>query len=158
MITYRTGDLFDADTEALVNTVNTVGVMGKGVALQFAERYKSNLERYKEACKSGELVVGKLLVTTDADMFGERIIVNFPTKQHWKHPSDPAYIEAGLVELVRVIKERAIASIALPALGCGNGGLSWAKVKPMIAHHLGDLEAEIVVYQPPADVTLAPRK
>lgn len=148
MIRYTTGNLLEAGTEALVNTVNTVGVMGKGIALQFAERYSSNLKRYKEACKSGELQVGKLLVTTDADMQGDRMIINFPTKKDWKHRSSYAYIEAGLKELAKLIAERNIRSIALPPLGCGNGGLQWAKVKPMIEQHLGALEADVVVYEP----------
>lgn len=152
MIRYTTGNLLEADTQALVNTVNTVGVMGKGIALQFAERYKSNLRTYKEACKSGELQVGRLLVTTDADIHGERIIINFPTKKDWKHRSSYAYIEAGLVELVHVMVARGIQSIAVPPLGCGNGGLDWAKVKPMIEAHLGALDAEVVVYEPSAAI------
>ena len=85
MITYTTGNLLEADTEALVNTVNTVGVMGKGIALQFAERFKTNLKVYKEACKSGSLTVGQLLAVRDSDLHGERLIINFPTKKDWKH-------------------------------------------------------------------------
>lgn len=152
MITYTTGNLLEADTEALVNTVNTVGVMGKGIALQFAERFKTNLKLYKEACKSGELVVGRMLAVTDADMQGERLIINFPTKKDWKHPSSYAYIEEGLKALVTLIKERHITSIALPPLGCGNGGLQWAKVKPMIEGHLGALDVRVVVYEPSAAI------
>jgi O-acetyl-ADP-ribose deacetylase (regulator of RNase III) len=152
MITYTTGNLLEADTEALVNTVNTVGVMGKGIALQFAERFKTNLKVYKEACKSGSLQVGQLLAVKDADMHGERLIINFPTKKDWKHPSSYAYVEEGLKALVTLIKERHITSIALPPLGCGNGGLQWAKVKPMIEGHLGALDVRVVVYEPSAAI------
>lgn len=152
MITYTTGNLLEADTEALVNTVNTVGVMGKGIALQFAERFKTNLKVYKEACKSGSLQVGQLLAVKDADMHGERLIINFPTKKDWKHPSSYAYVEEGLKALVTLIKERHITSIALPPLGCGNGGLQWVKVKPMIEGHLGALGIRVVVYEPSAAI------
>ena len=152
MITYTSGNLLEADTEALVNTVNTVGVMGKGIALQFAERFKTNLKLYKEACKSGSLQVGQLLAVKDADMHGERLIINFPTKKDWKHRSSYAYIEEGLKALVTLIKQRNITSIALPPLGCGNGGLQWAKVKPMIEDHLGALDLRVVVYEPSAAI------
>lgn len=152
MIRYTTGNLLEAEAEALVNTVNTVGVMGKGIALQFAERYKANLKRYKEACEKGELVVGQLLVTTDADMNEERTIINFPTKKDWKHRSSYTYIEDGLKALSTLIKERNIKSIALPPLGCGNGGLIWEKVKPMIEQHLGGLNVDVVVYEPSAAI------
>jgi O-acetyl-ADP-ribose deacetylase (regulator of RNase III)/uncharacterized protein YwgA len=152
MITYTTGNLLEADTEALVNTVNTVGVMGKGIALQFAERFKTNLKLYKEACKSGSLQVGQLLAVQDADMHGERLIINFPTKRDWKHRSSYAYIEEGLKALVTLINERKIQSIALPPLGCGNGGLLWSKVKPMIEEHLGVLGIRVVVYEPSAEI------
>jgi O-acetyl-ADP-ribose deacetylase (regulator of RNase III) len=152
MIRYTTGNLLEAETEALVNTVNTVGVMGKGIALQFAERFKTNLRLYKEACKSGSLQVGQLLAVADADIHGERLIINFPTKKDWKHRSSYAYIEAGLLELAKQIKERDIKSIALPPLGCGNGGLQWAKVKPMIEAHLGALDVDVVVYEPSAAI------
>ena len=148
MITYRIGDMLAADTQALVNTVNTVGVMGKGIALQFAERYKENLRIYKAECKSGALVPGKMLVVRDHDLHGERIIVNFPTKKDYKHKSKYEYIETGLTALVEAIKEYNIQSIAVPPLGCGNGGLDWAEVKPMIERHLGGLAVEVVVYEP----------
>lgn len=148
MITYRTGDLLTAGTQALVNTVNTVGVMGKGIALQFAERYKENLRVYQAACKSGTLTPGTMLVVRDHDLRGERIIVNFPTKKDYKHKSKYEYIETGLVALVQVIQEHGIRSIAIPPLGCGNGGLDWEVVKPMIERHLAAVDAEVVVYEP----------
>lgn len=152
MITYRTGDMLASGTQALVNTVNTVGVMGKGIALQFAERYKENLRVYQAACKSGTLVPGTMLVVRDHDLQGERIIVNFPTKKDYKHKSKYEYIESGLAALVASIKEHDIRSIAVPPLGCGNGGLDWDVVKPMIERYLGALQAEVVVYQPSAHV------
>lgn len=158
MITYRTGDLLAAGTQALVNTVNTVGVMGKGIALQFAERYRENLRVYQAACKSGALVPGIMLVVRDRDMQGERIIVNFPTKKDYKHKSTYAYIETGLVALVAAIKEHGIRSIAVPPLGCGNGGLDRSVVKPMIERHLGALDTEVVVYEPSAHVRTALRE
>ncbi len=152
MITCRTGDMLAAGTQALVNTVNTVGVMGKGIALQFAERYKENLRVYQAACKNGTLVPGTMLVVRDHDLQGERIIVNFPTKKDYKHKSKYEYIETGLVALVAAINEHNIRSIAVPPLGCGNGGLDWAEVKPMIVRHLGGLDAEVVLYEPSAHV------
>lgn len=158
MITYRTGDLLAAGTQALVNTVNTVGVMGKGIALQFAERYAENLRVYKAACKSGALVPGTMLVVRDRDMQGERVIVNFPTKKDYKHKSKYEYIETGLVALVAAIQEHGIRSIAVPPLGCGNGGLDWAVVKPMIERHLGALDTDVVVYEPSALVRAALRE
>lgn len=152
MITYRTGDMLSANVQALVNTVNTVGVMGKGIALQFAERYKENLRQYKQACKSGELQPGILLVVQDRDIHGDRTIINFPTKKHYRHPSKYEYIETGLKALTKVVRELSIKSIALPPLGCGNGGLDWQVVKEMIQRHLDSLETEVIVYEPSAEV------
>jgi O-acetyl-ADP-ribose deacetylase (regulator of RNase III) len=152
MIEYTTGNLLEADTEALVNTVNTVGVMGKGIALQFAKRYKENLRVYQAACKSGTLVPGTMLVVRDHDLHGERIILNFPTKKDFKHKSKYEYIETGLAALVQVIQEHGIRSIAIPPLGCGNGGLDWEVVKPMIERHLSTVDTEVVVYEPSARV------
>lgn len=135
-----------------MNTVNTVGVMGKGIALQFAERYKENLRVYQAACKSRALVPGTMLVVRDHDMQGERIIVNFPTKKDYKHKSKYEYIETGLVALAAAIKEHGIRSIAVPPLGCGNGGLDWDVVKPMIQLHLNALDTDVVVYEPSVHV------
>lgn len=139
------GNLFDANTDALVNAVNTVGVMGKGIALQFKERFPQNFKVYHTACKVGELTVGKLLFVQE----GEQWIINFPTKQHWKDASKIEYIEQGLQELVRELPNYPITSLALPALGCGLGGLNWAEVRPLIVHYLGNLtEVEVIVYAP----------
>lgn len=149
MIHYVTGNLLTATDEALVNTVNTVGVMGKGIALQFKETYPNNFHIYKQACKEGTLVPGKLLITKEATLdTAPKIIINFPTKKDWKHPSKYEYIEAGLKELVKVIDEHQIKSIAIPPLGCGNGGLDWTEVKTLMEKYLGQLDVDIHIYQP----------
>ena len=128
MIKYTKGNLLEAPAEALVNTVNTVGVMGKGIALQFKEAFPGNLKAYLKACKEGWLQPGKLLVFREKTLDGEKIIINFPTKTEWYRKSSYAYIEEGLKELAKVIMRERIKSIAIPPLGCGNGGLNWAKV------------------------------
>ena len=149
MITYTTGNLLDSEAEALVNTVNTVGVMGKGIALMFSERFKSNLAAYKKACKTGEVRTGKMFTTETGELMGPRWIINFPTKQNWRHPSQMEWIIDGLQDLKRVIIERQIHSIAIPPLGAGNGGLNWADVKRQIQLALADLtDVEIIIYEP----------
>jgi len=145
---YTTGNLLDADTQALVNTVNTVGVMGKGIALQFKHAFPENFKRYAEVCARGELKPGVLLTTVEHTTQGDRIIINFPTKVEYFRKSSYAYIEAGLKALVRLIAEQGITSIAVPPLGCGHGGLRWEKVKPMIEEHLGPLPIRVVLYEP----------
>lgn len=150
---YIKGNLLDASTQALVNTVNTVGVMGKGIARQFKERFPLNFKIYLEECKKGNLMPGKLLTVNDATLEGERTIINFPTKTEWYKKSQYSYIEHGLEELARVIVEKDIKSIAIPPLGCGNGGLKWERVKPMIEKHLAGLtDVDIVVYEPNDEV------
>lgn len=150
MIQYLTGNLFDSKADALVNTVNTVGVMGKGIALQFKKLFPNNFKSYKDICDKKEFNVGELFITQDQNVItGEKIIINFPTKKHWKSPSEYSYIESGLVELIKVIKEKNIKSIAVPPLGSGNGGLQWYKVKEIINAKLSDVEdCEIYVYEP----------
>ncbi|MBL0138277.1 MAG: macro domain-containing protein [Bacteroidetes bacterium] len=146
---YLKGNLLEAHTQALVNTVNTVGVMGKGIALQFKEAFPMNFKIYIAACKKKELLTGKLLVVKEQTLEGEKIIINFPTKTEWFMKSKYEYIEAGLQELAKVIDEYKIESIAIPPLGCGNGGLKWEKVKPMIEKHLGHLNhVNIQVFEP----------
>lgn len=153
MIRYITGDLLSADTEALVNTVNTVGVMGKGIALQFKENFPSNFHEYVKACKNKELEVGKLLVVRDRAIDRERIIINFPTKKDWKHKSKIEYIDSGLQELARVIRHANIKSIAIPPLGCGNGGLDWDDVEPLMEKYLSSLEnVDILIFKPNKEV------
>ncbi|KUJ57575.1 type II toxin-antitoxin system antitoxin DNA ADP-ribosyl glycohydrolase DarG [Chryseobacterium aquaticum] len=152
MIHYITGNLLDSDAEALVNTVNTVGVMGKGIALQFKNAFPNNFKKYSEACKHKELKVGQLLVTEENILSGKKIIINFPTKTNWRLPSEYEYIESGLQELVKVIKDKNIKSIAIPPLGAGNGGLDWNKVKPILEKYLSQIKAEVFIYEPNATV------
>lgn len=148
MIRYTTGNLLEAKVDALVNTVNTQGVMGKGIALMFKEAFPANLRAYEIACRDKQVEVGRMFVTKRSDMLGPRWIINFPTKRHWRHPSKLEWIATGLKDLRRVIAEEGIKSIAIPPLGAGNGGLDWAQVKPLIAEALGDLDIEVVVYEP----------
>src|SRR5665213_1177928 len=148
MIEHRKGDLLAADAEALVNTVNTVGVMGKGVALQFKQAFPDNYRAYKAACGRNELQLGKMFVFQRGTIEPPRFIINFPTKKHWRAKSRIGDIEQGLVDLRRVLLQLQIESVALPALGCGNGGLRWADVRPLIEKHLADLPTRIVVFEP----------
>ncbi len=153
MIHYKTGNLLDSEAEALVNTVNTIGVMGKGIALQFKNMFPTNFKLYSKACKNKEVKVGKLFVTEEESLLTvKKIIINFPTKTNWRLPSEYHYIEDGLTELVRVIKEKNIKSIAIPPLGSGNGGLDWIKVKQILAKHLNDVDCDIYIYEPNATI------
>ena len=151
MIQSLTGDLLASSADALVNTVNTVGIMGKGIALQFKKMFPGNNKAYIKACKEGVLTVGKLLVVEEETTYtGRKLIINFPTKTDWRKPSEYAYIEEGLKELVKVITENKITSIAIPPLGSGNGGLDWNKVKPLIENYLADVECTVYLYEPDA--------
>lgn len=132
MITNANGNLLAAEVDALVNTVNTEGVMGKGIALQFKKAYPAMFDAYRKAAKSGELRLGKMQVWHTGQMAGPKFVINFPTKGHWKSRSRIVDIETGLADLVRTVRELGISSIAVPPLGCGNGGLDWADVKPRI--------------------------
>ncbi|MFO8002050.1 MAG: macro domain-containing protein [Marinilabilia sp.] len=153
MIKHITGNLFESDAEAIVNTVNTVGVMGKGIALQFKKLFPENFKKYQKACDAEEVKTGHMFVTEEQTMWsGKKIIINFPTKKNWKHPSEYSFIESGLADLVNVIKEKRIKSVAVPPLGVGNGGLEWNKVKSLIEKHLGNLNCEVQVYQPNANI------
>lgn len=159
MIHYTTGNLLESDAEALVNTVNTVGVMGKGIALQFKNMFPNNFKLYAKACKNNELNIGQLLVTEEETLLtGKKIIINFPTKTNWRLPSEYQYIESGLTELIKVIKERNIKSIAIPPLGSGNGGLDWNKVNQIMEKHLSDLDCNIYIYEPTAVIQEALKK
>lgn len=149
MIRYRTGNLLDSGAEAVVNTVNTVGIMGKGIALMFKERFPSNFRDYATAAKRGEVRTGRMFVTHNAAFTGPRWIINFPTKEHWRGKTRIEWITRGLEDLHRVIREKAIRSIAVPPLGCGQGGLRWSQVKPVIEEALRDLtDVEIMIYEP----------
>jgi len=151
MIRYTTGNLLEAPAEALVNTVNTVGVMGKGVALMFRERFDDNYRRYVAACKAGEVQVGRMFVTEPQELGGPRWIVNFPTKQDWRGKSRLEWVVEGLEDLRRFLVDERVRSVAVPPLGAGNGGLLWSSVRAEIEKALGDLEAvEVLVYEPSA--------
>ncbi len=151
MMHFVTGNIMDSTAQALVNTVNTVGVMGKGIALQFKNQFPNNYKIYKEVCEKKELKIGQLLVTEeDSLLSGRKIIINFPTKTHWRLPSEYDYISMGLQELAKVIQERNIQSIAIPPLGSGNGGLDWNKVKPIIAEVLKGIDCHVYLYEPNA--------
>lgn len=149
MIFYTQGNLLDARVEALVNTVNTVGVMGKGIALMFKEQYGRNFDLYAAACRAKKVKVGQMFVTETGELDGPRWIINFPTKDHWKGNSRLEWVESGLEDLKRVLRERRIRSVAIPPLGAGNGGLDWPTVKTRIDASLSELEdVEVVVFEP----------
>jgi len=148
MITYKVGNILDERAEALVNTVNTVGVMGKGIALQFKNAFPENFKRYSEAVDRNEIVTGQVQVVPVNSINGVKYIVNFPTKSHWRSPSKIEWIKDGLIDLKKKIEEYHITSIAIPPLGCGNGGLDWAEVRPIIIGSLSDINASIIIYEP----------
>jgi O-acetyl-ADP-ribose deacetylase (regulator of RNase III)/uncharacterized protein YwgA len=153
MIAYITGNIFKSTAQAFVNTVNTVGVMGKGIALQFKKEFPKNYRDYAQSCKNGTLQIGQLLVVEDNSLlYGKKTIINFPTKTDWRKPSEYAYIEQGLIDLVRIIKEQQLTSIAIPPLGAGNGGLDWHRVKKLMDSYLSGLNCSISIYEPNAAV------
>jgi O-acetyl-ADP-ribose deacetylase (regulator of RNase III) len=149
LISEGEGNLLRADVDALVNTVNTVGVMGKGIALQFKRAYPDMFKAYEAAAKDREIRLGKVHVWKTAQLTGPRFIINFPTKGHWRGRSRLTDIEAGLADLVRVVRGLRISSIALPPLGCGNGGLNWSEVEPLILNAASALpDVDVRVYPP----------
>ena len=149
MIEYKTGDILTEDVTALVNSVNCVGIMGRGIALQFRNVFPDNFDAYAEACKRDELQPGRLFVFETGQLTNPRYIINFPTKRHWRGKSRVEDIEAGLYSLVQEIKKRNIRSIALPPLGSGLGGLEWSNVRPRIEAAFEELsDLRIVVFEP----------
>ncbi len=149
MITLTTGDILVAEAEALVNTVNCVGVMGRGIALQFRKAFPANFKAYEAVCAREELRPGKMLVYETGLLTGPKFIINFPTKRHWKANSRIEDIDSGLFALAEEISRRNIKSIAIPPLGCGLGGLDWQQVRPRIIRaleHLPDLQ--VLIYEP----------
>ena len=149
MIRFKTGDILAEDAEALVNTVNCVGVMGRGIALQFKKAFPENFRAYAAACKRGEVHPGRMFVFETGALTNPRFIVNFPTKRHWRADSRIEDIDAGLADLARVVRERGIRSIAVPPLGSGLGGLDWRKVRPRIEAALrGFNDLDTVVFEP----------
>ena len=150
MIEIAKGNLLEARVEALVNTVNTVGVMGKGIALQFKEAFPAMFRDYAMACKTGDVRLGKMHVFDLGGLTGDRRwIINFPTKGHWRERSRLTDIEAGLEDLVDTVRRLGIRSIAIPPLGCGNGGLNWADVRPRIeAAFINSPDVNVLLFEP----------
>lgn len=158
MLHYTRGNLLDASAEALVNTVNEVGVMGKGVALMFRERFPENARLYFEAAREGQVRVGRMLATPAGELF-PRWIIHFPTKKHWRNPSRLEWVRDGLDDLVRVVRELGIRSIAIPPLGCGNGGLEWQHIRPMIESAMAGLpDVDVTIYEPTEANQNAPKR
>lgn len=149
MIVDAEGDLLAAEADALVNTVNCVGVMGKGIALQFKRRYPDMFDDYRRACKQGLVSIGKMHVFQTHQLDGPEYIINFPTKRHWRSPSKLSYIDEGLRDLIDVAEQLAITRIAVPPLGAGNGGLDWSEVRPLlVAAFSRHPEIEVLLYAP----------
>lgn len=149
MIEYTSGDILRCEADALVNTVNCVGVMGRGIALQFKNMYPANFKAYEAACKREEVQPGRMFVFETKQLTPPRLIINFPTKRHWRGKSRIEDIETGLMDLVNVIRDKNIRSIAIPPLGAGLGGLDWKEVRPRIEQALGELEGvQVIVYEP----------
>ena len=150
MIEHAQGNLLEAHAEALVNTVNTVGVMGKGVALQFRQAYPEMNRAYERACKEGQVRLGKMQVYDLGGLVGGvRWIINFPTKEHWRSRSHLEDIETGLIDLVSTVRRLRIKSIAIPPLGCGHGGLNWSDVRPRIEAAFGETpDVRVILFAP----------
>ena len=169
MITYCNGDLLQAKVECLVNTINLCGVMGKGIALRFKQDFPVNYKLYRKACFKNEVRIGEMYITSNpaydnlvksAPWNGEALnkddvkdmwphyIINFPTKMHWRDPSKLEWIVWGLADLVRVVKEYKLESIAIPALGCSCGGLQWSEVRPLIENAFAPLNILTLIYNP----------
>jgi O-acetyl-ADP-ribose deacetylase (regulator of RNase III) len=149
MISFTNGNLLDSDSEALVNTVNTVGIMGKGIALMFKESFPENYKLYRQACDRKNVRIGKVFVTHNPEFIGPKWIVNFPTKNHWRGRTELEWIRKGLEDLRKVVVELDIRSISIPPLGCGNGGLKWETVRPLIISSLGSMDdVEITIFEP----------
>jgi len=144
-------NIFDSDCDAIINTVNCVGVMGGGLAAQFRERYPAMNADYQQACANGNVKVGQMYNWYDAH--DRRWLINFPTKDDWRNPSEYQYVTEGLKDLHAVIQDLGLKSIAIPPLGCGLGGLEWDQVEPMIRAALGDLtDVRIDIYPPDGEV------
>ncbi|MGD9772405.1 MAG: macro domain-containing protein [Parabacteroides sp.] len=159
MIKYVKGNLLESNAEALVNTVNTVGVMGKGIALQFKNQYPGNYKIYQRECKANRVQIGRMLVTNESTLLkGTKTIINFPTKTDWRKPSEYEYIKQGLSELKQVLITNRIKSVAVPPLGAGNGKLDWVEVKKLIEFYLSTVDCEVLVYEPNSQIEEVMRK
>jgi O-acetyl-ADP-ribose deacetylase (regulator of RNase III) len=149
MIQFVSGNLLEAKVEALVNTVNTVGVMGKGLALQFKQAFPENFKAYQAAVKAGAIETGRMFVFDAGGIVLPRYIINFPTKRHWRGRSKLEYIESGLCDLVDVIRDRRIQSVAVPPLGAGLGGLAWRDVRGLIEQSFAAVaDVDVLVFEP----------
>ena len=149
MIVHATGNLLQSGAEALVNTVNCIGYMGKGIALQFKKAFPENFKAYQRACKVGKVKPGHMFIFETGTMTNPKYIINFPTKRHWREKSRVQYIEAGLDALVKDVESLGIQSIAVPPLGAGYGGLDWPIIRPMIEEKFADTSAvRVLLYKP----------
>lgn len=159
MIRYEEGNLLASGAEALVNTVNEVGVMGRGIALMFRDAFPENTRLYQQAAKRKEIRVGHIFATATGSYTGPRWIVNFPTKRHWRNPSRLEWVSEGLDDLVSQVQRLGIRSIALPPLGCGNGGLDWEQVRPLIERFAQRLpDVDVIAYAPTAHYQNKPKE
>jgi O-acetyl-ADP-ribose deacetylase (regulator of RNase III) len=148
MINFKQGNLLEENVEALVNTVNCVGVMGKGIALQFKQAYPDNFKQYKKACDASQIKPGQVFVFKTGSLL-PKYIINFPTKRHWRERSQISDIDTGLKDLAKKVAELGIKSIAIPPLGCGNGGLNWSTVKPIILAAFANYpDVKVIIFEP----------
>ena len=149
MISFEKENILNVRAEALVNSVNLKGVMGKGIALAIKNAFPENYKLYKTACSTGDINIGRLFITETNQLF-PKYIINFPTKDHWKYPSKYEYIEKGMIDLVEWINKNEIKSIAIPPLGSGNGKLDWQKVKKIILRNLEKInyELNVIIIEP----------
>jgi len=148
MISFKTGNIIESKADMLVNTVNSKGVMGKGIALQFKEHYPENFKLYKRAVEEGIVKPGKVFIAKINTHRGVKYIANFATKNHWRNPSRVEWIKSGLDDLKKQLLELPVKSIAIPPLGCGHGGLKWEVVKPLIVDSLKEMNLEVIIHEP----------
>ena len=149
-LTFKRGNLFDSNMQTLANTVNTVGVMGAGIAKEFKRRYPKMFAEYKERCARHEVMTGEPYCwkPPQEDAGDSRWVLNFPTKKHWRNASQIAWLESGLLHLKENYRNWGIKSLAMPALGCSLGGLRWEEVRPLMEKHLRDLDVPVEIYEP----------
>ena len=148
MIEYKNGDILREDVEAIVNTVNCVGIMGRGLALQFKNKFPQNFKEYQLACTNKEVQLGKMFVHQTGQLINPKYIINFPTKGHWKQKSKIEDISNGLDDLITIIEKYSIKYIAIPPLGSGLGGLDWKMVKKLIEEKLKNINCTIILFEP----------